>query len=50
VEKYLVKARRKAVVVMDRVRQCLAEVIPLAKEKGISFGVENREGFMETPL
>ena len=50
VEKYLLKARRKAVVVMDRVRQCLAEVLPLAKEKGIRFGVENREGFMETPL
>jgi len=33
VEKYIVKARRKSVVVMDRVRQCLEAVIPLAKEK-----------------
>ena len=33
VEKYIVKARRKSVVVMDHVRQCLEAVIPLAKEK-----------------
>ena len=39
VEKYLVKVCRKSVVVMDRVRQCLEEVIPLAKEKGIQFRV-----------
>ena len=50
VERFLTKARHKTVAVMDRVRQCLAQVIPLAKDKGIRIGVENREGFLETPL
>lgn len=44
------KLEKKAVRYMDYLRSSIGEILPLAKERGLRLGIENREGITEIPL
>ncbi len=49
-ERVMGKLEKKAVRYMDYMRSSFDEILPIAKEKGLRLGIENREGITEIPL